>query len=102
MLSSNAVRPRVARFGIGRKMVTRAARDTLVGQSVMDCFARHERGDFGDVDAEDYEANLDAISDGLRIVSVYQCDTKRGDTTKIYVITEADRSVTTLLLAEDY
>jgi hypothetical protein len=46
---------------------------------------------------EDYDANLDAIASGERILSVYHCGEH-----KVYVITEADRSATTLLLAEEY
>jgi hypothetical protein len=102
MSISSSARKSVGRFELGRWMVTRGASDELPGQCILDCFHKHARGDFGVVCAEDYEANLDAIAEGLRILSVYRCDNKRGDATKIYVITEADRSVTTLLLAEEY
>jgi hypothetical protein len=103
MLSSSSVQRRtVRRFALGRWMVTPAAHAQLSGQSILTCFSRHATGDFGDVCHDDFEANLDAIAGGLRIVSVYRCDDKQGESAKVYVITEADRSVTTLLLAEEY
>lgn len=103
MLNSSSVQRRtVGRFALGRWMVTAGARAQLSGQSILTCFGRHAQGDFGDVCNEDFEANLDAIAEGLRIVSVYRCSDKDGESVKVYVITEADRSVTTLLLAEEY
>jgi len=60
-------------------------------------FARQERGDWGDVDIEDAMANEQALIDGGRLMSVYKL--KIGT---VWVITEADRSATTLLLPEDY
>jgi hypothetical protein len=102
MSSSSSVQRTVGRFALGRWLVTAGARAELPGPSITQCFNRHANGNFGDVCSEDYEANLDAIAEGLRIVSVYHCDDKRGEKTKVYVITEADRSATTLLLAEEY
>ena len=102
MLSTHAVRPQAAPFDLGRQFVTRGARDALDGQTLMVCLARHAKRDFGDLCDEDFDANLDAIAHGERILSVYHCETRSGEVTKIYVITEADRSVTTLLLAEEY
>lgn len=60
---------------------------------------RHIQGDFGDLCREDIKANLDALTTGGRIFSSYLI-TNRDD--KIWIITEADRSITTLLLPEDY
>jgi hypothetical protein len=88
---------RVRAFPLGRLLITPGARDSLTGASLLDCFKRHANGDFGDVCAEDFEANLDAIANGDRILSVYG-----GNEGKVYVITEADRQTTTLLLAEEY
>jgi hypothetical protein len=68
----------------------------------MDCFNRNQRGDFGVLSSDDFDANLDAIAEGRRVISVYRCSTKKGDETRVYVITEADRSATTLLLEEEY
>mgnify|MGYP000297043750 CR=1 FL=1 len=59
---------------------------------------RHQCGDDGDVGAEDHEANQQAIKQGdLRIMSVYKLDT-----ITVWIITEHDRSYTTVLLPEDY
>lgn len=57
----------------------------------------HHRGNWGDLCAEDKAANDEALINGSRIFSAYQFDT-----VKIWVITEADRSSTTILLPEEY
>lgn len=59
---------------------------------------RHERGDWGDLCAEDMETNERALQNGGRLFSRYH----DGMSVKFYVITEADRSATTVLLPEDY
>jgi len=102
MSNSGSVRRSVAHFRLGRWFVTSGARAKLVGQSITDAFNRHAKGDFGNVCEEDFDANLDAIAEGLHIVSSYRCDNNQGSTSKVYVITEADRSMTTLLLAPEY
>lgn len=58
---------------------------------------RHHCGDWGNLDAEDQAANEDALIHGTRIFSSYHIEDK-----KIYVITEADRSMTTVMLAQEY
>jgi hypothetical protein len=60
--------------------------------------ARHEAGDWGEVATEDWEENELSVREGFRILSVYTLSTG----VKIWVITEADRSATTLLLPEEY
>lgn len=59
--------------------------------------ARHHSGDWGDVDQEDWASNDRALEEGSRLFSAYG----EGDD-KLYVITEADRSVTTILTPGDY
>lgn len=59
---------------------------------------RHALGDWGDVSAEDAQANTEALEHNNRLFSVYKVD----DHLTIWIITEADRSVTTALLPEDY
>lgn len=59
---------------------------------------RHVAGDWGALNAEDRQQNLIAIRSGLRIFASY----KIGLSAKIWIITEADRSFTTLLLAHEY
>ena len=58
---------------------------------------RHVRGDWGDVDQEDWKRNDASIEDGSRIVSAYATASGR-----IWIITEADRAVTTVLLPSEY
>ncbi len=64
---------------------------------------RHEEGDWGKVCAEDRESNERALTSGRRIFSVYECGPAHQEYgQKIYVITEADRSVTTVLWPWEY
>jgi len=60
--------------------------------------ARHSFGDWGQLDAEDWARNNYALSDGTRLLSSYLL----RDNTKLWVITEADRSCTTILLPQEY
>jgi hypothetical protein len=60
---------------------------------------RHTKGDWGDLTDEDRQANDDAITNGGRLLSSYRT-VPSG--TKFWIITEADRSATTVLLPEDY
>jgi len=60
--------------------------------------ARHPAGDWGEVPAEDWEENELSVREGFRVLSSYTLSTGK----KIWIITEADRSATTLLLPEDY
>ena len=60
--------------------------------------SRHVHGDWGDLCPEDWQANDEALLDGTRLFSAYTLAT--GE--KVWVITEWDRSVTTLLLPEEY
>lgn len=60
---------------------------------------RHASGDWGDVSQEDAALNNEALVDGTRILSSYKL--RDGETT-IWIITEADRSVTTILLPSEY
>lgn len=60
---------------------------------------RHSDGDWGDLDKEDIDSNNYAVDHGLRVLSAYIYP---EDNTKIWIITEADRSVTTILFPEDY
>jgi len=59
---------------------------------------RHIAGDWGDVDEHDYRENELSLIQGFRLLSAYTLKTG----TKIWIITEADRSATTVLLPEEY
>jgi hypothetical protein len=89
-----------ARFDLGRLAVTPAALDALAstGTHPLTLLRRHATGDWGDLCPEDQEANRLALALGGRVLSAYTL----ADDIRIWVITEADRSATTLLLPEDY
>jgi len=61
--------------------------------------SRHQAGDWGDVDEHDREVNFYAVEHGERIFSVYRVGVSSE---VVWIITEADRSITTLLLPEEY
>jgi len=68
------------------------------GQTPAEFLARHVSGNWGDVCAEDKRLNDEAVREGSRILSAYR--TTAG--VKLWIITEADRSATTILLPEEY
>ena len=88
------------RFSLGRIVATPGALKALerAGQSPAEFLDRHVVGDWGELDDEDKQENEFSVDRGLRILSAYT--TTAGD--KIWLITEADRSVTTFLLPEEY
>lgn len=87
-------------FDLGQLVATPGALVALEksGQNAMDFLSRHVTGDWGDVPREDHEENSLSLERGFRLLSTYR--TTADD--KIWVITEADRSVTTILLPEEY
>lgn len=87
-------------FSLGKLVATAGALDALARseQSPGEFLTKHARGEWGDLDAFDTEANRAAIRDGSRILSSYK--TRQGEV--IWVITEADRSSTCILLPSDY
>lgn len=88
----------VALFKLGRLVTTPNAQDTLPQEEVFRAIQRHQAGDWGEMEPEDRVANDRAMVDGSRIFSRYV--TTAGIT--FWIITEADRSFTTVLLPEDY
>jgi hypothetical protein len=88
------------KFPLGRIVATPAALEALArsGDSAHSLFMRHATGDWGDVCAADKRANDDALAKGERLLSAYLL----RDGTKVWVITEWDRSASTLLLPSDY
>jgi hypothetical protein len=73
-------------------------RAETIGASLL---TRHLTGDWGDVDEEDKALNDCALETGTRLISAYHIGDSQ-DPVKIWIITEADRSVTTLLLPSEY
>jgi hypothetical protein len=88
---------RANRFPLGQVVATENASLRLRTEELLSALARHASGDWGDLCPEDTMANDEAIADGGRLFSAYG----QGDN-RFWVITEADRSVTTVLLPEDY
>ena len=84
------------RFSLGRTVATPVA--MALGVDLARYMRRHHCGDWGDLCDEDKQANEDALIHGDRIVSHYKLDGSR----RIYIITEADRSSTCILLPEEY
>jgi hypothetical protein len=84
---------------LGRVLATPGAIKLLheVGEHPFDYLARHATGDWGDLCEDDRRKNELSLKHGWRVLSSYQVGEKC-----IWVITEADRSVTTILLPEDY
>lgn len=89
-----------AKFLLGQVVATPGALRALseAGQTPHEFLSRHIVGDWGEVDQEDQKENELSLARGFRILSAYRL----RDQTKIWIITEADRSATTLLLPEEY
>ena len=87
-------------FALGRLVATPGALDILThaGQSPSEFLSRHQGGDWGECCPEDARENELSVKQGFRILSVYS--TCKGE--KLWIITEADRSATTLLLPSEY
>jgi hypothetical protein len=83
-------------FGLGRLGATNGAIRTLTSAAAdpIEYVTRHLAGDWGDLDAADSAANDRALQSGERIILAYRL----GDDEKIWLITEADQSATTILL----
>jgi hypothetical protein len=87
-----------ALFQMGRLFITPAAMEAVAEYEIIAALRRHLRGDWGNVCPEDREENDRSLRKGFRLLSVYQ--TAKGTT--FWIITEADRSATTVLLPSDY
>lgn len=91
------------KFDLGQTVATRAVDQWITAgedvnrmAAVQSCVWRHQCGDWGEVDSEDSASNNTALEQGLRVMSVYTVDER-----VIWIITEWDRSVTTILFPED-
>lgn len=90
----------VPRFSLGRVVATPGALRALekANQLPFEFLVRHQVGDWGEIDEEDRAENELSVEKGFRILSAYRTSAN----VKIWVITEADRSATTILLPEEY
>lgn len=90
--------PKGPRFELGRVVATPGALEALSREEITEALARHHRGDWGDVGPADWRENETSLREGFRLLSVYR--SAKGE--KFWVITEADRSATTILLPSEY
>lgn len=88
----------IARFRLGHIVATPSALEHLDQEDILSGIQRHQAGDWGEVCEEDRKENELSLEKGFRLLSVYHA----ASGTKFWIITEADRSVTTVLLPEDY
>lgn len=88
------------KFPLGRVVATSGAIAALQAtrQNPLDFLKRHGQGDWGELDAHDIAENEFSLATGFRLLSAYRLT----DGTYVWIITEADRSVTTLLLPHEY
>lgn len=89
-----------AKFLLGQLVATPGALKALeeADQNPVEFLSRHQHGDWGDLGEEDKKENEFSVLNNLRILSAYTLTTG----VKIWLITEADRSVTTILLPQEY
>ena len=99
--NSNTTRPNVgAPFALGETFITPGAQEALeiAGETAIQFLRRHMSSDWGEVSEDDARENELSLREGFRLLSAYR--TVRGQ--KIWIITEADRSATTILLPSEY
>lgn len=87
----------VEKFSVGLVVITPGAAEVLgnIGRA-QELLARHAAGDWGDIGLQDWQANDRALELGERLVSAYNQERR------VWIITERDRKVTTILLPEEY
>jgi hypothetical protein len=96
-MTINILTIKAARFPLGQIVITANAHAQLDSQAVNEGLIRHAGGDWGEVCEDDRQENELSLKEGFRLLSVY-----RSGKMKFWIITEADRSVTTVLMPEDY
>ncbi len=87
-----------AKFPLGQVVATPHALTAIHPQEISDALMRHAHGDWGTLDAEDVKTNERALKHGGRLFSQYHS----SQNIMFWIITEYDRSATTVLLPEDY
>jgi hypothetical protein len=94
----SAIAMPIAKFRLGKIVSTPNALDRLTQEDILLGIQRHQAGDWGDVDEHDRTKNELSLKQGFRLWSVYHA----ANGVKFWLITEANRRVTTVLLPEDY
>ena len=90
-------------INMGRLLMTRGvnnlvAEDEAFAKFVMNSLTRHRSGDWGNLNDEDKQENELSLKEGYRLLSAYESE----GLLKIWIITEADRSATTILFPDEY
>jgi len=88
----------VQTFPLGNFVITPNALGQLTPADIQIGLQRHQAGDWGDLGEEDWRENDDAVVNGRRLLSSY----RSGGGATFWIISEASRAVTTLLMPEDY
>ena len=83
---------------LGQLVMTPGVQAEVPPDDYLSALQRHARGDWGNVSSGDKKLNDEALTEGTRVLSSYE----GGNNVKFWIITEADRSVTTILLPEEY
>jgi len=86
------------KFPLGTTVITANAATVLAQRDIVTGLTRHVTGDWGDLDADDRQENDRALKVGCRLLSAY----RSACGIRFWIITEHDRSCTTVLLPEDY
>ena len=91
------------RVSLGQLVMTRGVNDKVATETefakfVTQSLGRHAKGDWGDLCQEDKQENEFSLKEGFRLLSAYE----RNGLPKIWIITEADRSATTILFPDEY
>lgn len=86
------------KFDLGQVVITRGASETLHERYIWSALNRHANGDWGELCDEDWELNEQAVEHDARLMSRY----RTIDGICFWIITEWDRSVTTILLPQEY
>jgi len=96
-----ATQTSVTRFALGQTFITPGAEEALMiaGQTAIEFLRRHMSCDWGsELSDDDVQENELSLKEGLRLLSAY----RTGKGQKLWIITEADRSATTVLLPSEY
>lgn len=83
---------------LGELLITPNAKNSIHLPDALKALIRHQNGDYGEVSEADKEANREALATGDRLLSAYL----DSNGVKFWIITEADRYCTTILMPEDY
>jgi hypothetical protein len=85
-------------FELGHVVATHNALVGIPAEEILAALSRHAAGDWGEVPPEDRQENDRSVVEGFRLLSAYRTTSGK----KFWIITEADRSCTTVLLPDDY